>query len=82
MILDKPKSRNGALLEKMKAFSKFMQNDHAVSGLRQFTVLFSIMMLKMWRNKSVLSIQLFHHVFCGIIFGKSSDVCYRLIQVN
>lgn len=72
MILDKPKSRNGALLEKMKAFSKFMQNDHAVSGLRQFTVLFSVMMLKIWRNKSVLSIQLFHHVFCGSIFGESS----------
>lgn len=70
MVLDKPKSRNGALLEKMKAFSKFMQNDHAVSGPRQFTVLFYIMMLKMWRNKSVLSIQLFHHVFCGVIFGE------------
>lgn len=70
MILDKPKTRNGALLEKMKAFSKFMQNnDHAVSGFRQFSVLFSIMMLKIWRNKNVLAIQLFHHIFCGTIFG-------------
>lgn len=70
MFLEKPKSKSGALLEKMKAFSKFMQNDHAVSGGRQFSVLFSIMMLKIWRNKPVLLIQLFHHVFCGIIFGK------------
>lgn len=71
MFLEKPKaSRSGALLEKMKAFTKFMQNDHAVSGARQFYVLFAIMMKKIWRNKSVLFIQLFHHVFCGIIFGK------------
>lgn len=71
MFLEKPKvSRGGALLEKMKAFTKFMQNDHAVSGVRQFSVLFAIMMKKIWRNQSVLFIQLFHHVFCGIIFGK------------
>lgn len=70
MFLEKPKSKTGALLEKMKAFSKFIQNDHAVSGVRQFNVLFSIMMLKIWRNKQVLLIQLFHHVFCGVIFGK------------
>lgn len=70
MILEKPKSKSGALLEKMKALTKFMQNDHAVSGFRQFCVLFSIMMVKIWRNKSVLLIQLFHHVFCGVIFGK------------
>lgn len=70
MFLEKQKSKSGALLEKMKALTKFMQNDHAVSGFRQFTVLFAIMMLKIWRNKSVLAIQLFHHVFCGTIFGK------------
>lgn len=70
MILEKPKSKTGALLEKMKALTKFMQNDHAVSGFRQFCVLFYIMMLKIWRNKTVLLIQLFHHVFCGVIFGK------------
>lgn len=72
MYLEKPKSKSGALLEKMKAFSKLMQNDHAVSGLRQFSVLFHIMMVKILRNKSVLAIQLFHHVFCGIIFGEFS----------
>lgn len=70
MILEKPKTKGGALLEKMKAFTKFMQNDHAVSKFSQFSVLFAVMMLKIWRNKSVLLIQLFHHVFCGVIFGK------------
>lgn len=75
MFLEKPKkSRGGALLEKMKAFTKLMQNDHAVSSLQQFSVLFSIMMLKIWRNKTVLLIQLFHHVFCGIIFGKQNQI--------
>lgn len=97
MILEKPKSKGGALLEKMKAFTKFMQNgtfcsiflsnffhfmllmvlytniDHAVSKFRQFAVLFRIMMLKIVRNKSVLSIQLFHHVFCGVIFGEYTN---------
>lgn len=70
MILEKPKSKSGALLEKMKALTKFMQNEHAVSGFRQFSVLLAVMMVKMWRNKTVLAIQLFHHVFCGIIFGE------------
>lgn len=77
MFLEKPKTKSGALLEKMKAISKFMQNDHAVSGFRQFNVLLGIMMLKIWRNKNVLFIQLFHHVFCGIIFGK----CHTLINL-
>lgn len=70
MTLEKPKTRGGALLEKMKAFSKFMQSDHAISGLQQFIVLFNLMLIKIVRNKTVLIIQLFHHIFCGIIFGK------------
>lgn len=69
MILEKKRSRSGALLEKMKAFSKFMQNDYANSGLQQFLVLFRVMMLKIIRNRIVLTIQLFHHTFCGGIFG-------------
>ncbi|KAG4066626.1 hypothetical protein HA402_007262 [Bradysia odoriphaga] len=69
MVTEKKRSRSGALLEKMKAFSKFMQNDYANSGLQQFLVLFRIMMLKIVRNRIVLTIQLFHHVFCGVIFG-------------
>lgn len=69
MVLEKKRSRSGALLEKMKAFSKFMQSDYANSGLQQFLVLFRIMMLKIVRNRTVLAIQLFHHFFCGCIFG-------------
>lgn len=82
MFLEKPKSKSGALLEKMKALTKFMQNDHAVSGFRQFSVLFAIMMLKIWRNKSVLLIQLFHHVFCGVIFGKIAFLLLMLLNRN
>lgn len=69
MFLEKPKTRS-ALLQKMKAFSRLMQNDHTNSGLRQFYVLLNVMMVKIWRNKSVLAIQLFHHVLCGVMFGK------------
>lgn len=65
-----PKTKSGALLEKMKAFTKFMQNDnHAVSSLHQFIVLFEIMMIKICRNHTVLIIQLIHHVMCGLFFG-------------
>lgn len=70
MQLERPKQRSGALLlERMKAFSKFMQSDHAVSGCQQFAVLLRLMMLKVCRNRTVMAIQLFHHVFCGLIFG-------------
>lgn len=74
MTLDRPRSKSGALLEKMKAFTKFMHNDHAVSGGQQFLVLFHLMMLKILRNHTVLIIQLFHHVFCGLIFGNQSSI--------
>lgn len=69
MILEKPKS-GSALLQKMKAFSRLMQNDHANSGLRQFFVLLNVMMVKIWRNKTVLIIQLFHHILCGAMIGE------------
>lgn len=70
MQMERPvKVRSGALLEKMKAFTKFMQSDTTVSGGQQFVVLLRLMMLKIWRNQTVLAIQLFHHVFCGLIFG-------------
>lgn len=69
MTLERPRTRNYALLEKMKAFTKFMHNDYAVSGFHQFVVLFRLMMLKILRNRTVMIIQVFHHTFCGIIFG-------------
>lgn len=81
MILEKPKSRSGALLEKMKAFSKILQNDHAISGFRQFVVLFNLMMVKIIRNKTVLAIQLFHHIFCGIIFGKNTMILLYILSI-
>lgn len=63
-----------ALLEKMKALTKFMHSDAGeeattVTGGQQFAVLLHLMLLKIWRNRTVLVIQLFHHVFCGLIFG-------------
>lgn len=69
MFLEKPKARS-ALLQKMKAISKLMQNDHATTHFRQFSVLLQVFMLKICRNRSVLAIQLFHHVLCGVMFGK------------
>lgn len=69
MFLEKPKARS-ALLQKMKAISRLMQNDHATSQFRQFSVLLHVFMLKICRNRSVLAIQLFHHVLCGVMFGK------------
>lgn len=84
MTLERPKIRGGALLEKMKAFSKFMQSEHAISGVQQFLVLYELMMTKMMRNKTVLTIQLFHHIFCGIIFGliflKAADEGERMFD--
>lgn len=69
MFLEKPKSGN-ALLQKMKAFSRLIQSDYATSGFRQFYVLLNVMMVKICRNRSVLAIQLFHHVLCGVMFGE------------
>lgn len=69
MILEKPKSKSTTFLEKLKALTKFMHNEHAVSGFRQFTVLFAVMMVKIWRNKTILAIQLVHHLVCGLFFG-------------
>lgn len=69
MFLEKPKASN-ALLQKMKAFSRLIQSDYATSGFRQFYVLLNVMMVKICRNRSVLAIQLFHHVLCGVMFGK------------
>lgn len=69
MFLEKPKPSN-ALLQKMKAFSRLIQSDYATSSFRQFYVLLNVMMVKICRNRSVLAIQLFHHVLCGVMFGE------------
>lgn len=80
MFLEKPKARS-ALLQKMKAFSKLMQNDHATTQFRQFSVLLQVFMLKICRNRSVLAIQLFHHVLCGVMFGKRCRIIFFFLQI-
>ncbi|XP_033240552.1 ATP-binding cassette sub-family G member 1 isoform X2 [Drosophila pseudoobscura] len=59
-----------ALLEQMKAFSRRMHNGRRdISGVRQFVVLIRIMMLRIMRARLALTIQLFHHLLCGLFFG-------------
>lgn len=75
MILEKTvKSKGGALLEKMKKLTKFMKTDYAtISQFRQFSVLFQIMLLKIMRNKTVLTLQICHHIFCATVIGKYNN---------
>uniref|UniRef100_U5ETU5 Putative integral to membrane n=1 Tax=Corethrella appendiculata TaxID=1370023 RepID=U5ETU5_9DIPT len=68
MILEK-RPQISTLIQKLKKISKFFHNKHATSGIMQFYVLFSLMMLKIVRNRTVLWIQLIHHLTCGIFIG-------------
>lgn len=70
MTLDRSRPKEAPLMQKMKSISRFMKSQHAVSGLKQFTVLFNLMMLKILRNKTVLWIQFLHHLVCGIFIGE------------
>ncbi|KAH8264943.1 hypothetical protein KR038_008457 [Drosophila bunnanda] len=59
-----------ALLEQMKALSRRLHTDRReISGLRQFVVLMRVMLLRITRARLALTIQLFHHLLCGIFFG-------------
>ncbi|XP_002067871.3 ATP-binding cassette sub-family G member 1 [Drosophila willistoni] len=59
-----------ALLEQMKAFSRRLYNERRdISGLQQFVVLIRIMLLRIMRARLALTIQLFHHLLCGLFFG-------------
>ncbi|KAI8041189.1 hypothetical protein M5D96_005443 [Drosophila gunungcola] len=40
-----------------------------VSGMRQFVVLMRVMLLRITRARLALTIQLFHHLLCGLFFG-------------
>lgn len=77
MMLERNKPPGGTLLQKMKAFSRLMQNDYATSSLYQFLILLKTMMLMIWRHKVALYIQLFHHLLCGgaigLIFYNTAD---------
>lgn len=67
--MEKQKSKEGPLVQKMKQFTKFLKNDSATSGIKQFAILFNLMMLKTFRNKTALAIQFIHHVLCGFFIG-------------
>lgn len=69
MVMEKQKSKEGALVQKMKQFTKFLKNDSATSGIKQFAILFNLMMLKTFRNKTALIIQTIHHILCGFFIG-------------
>ncbi|XP_044314170.1 ATP-binding cassette sub-family G member 1 [Drosophila rhopaloa] len=59
-----------ALLEQVKAFSRRLHTDRReVSGVRQFVVLMRVMLLRITRARLALTIQLFHHLLCGVFFG-------------
>ncbi|XP_017111869.1 ATP-binding cassette sub-family G member 1 [Drosophila elegans] len=59
-----------ALLEQVKAFSRRLHTDRReVSGMRQFVVLMRVMLLRITRARLALTIQLFHHLLCGVFFG-------------
>ncbi|KAH8363989.1 hypothetical protein KR084_001157 [Drosophila pseudotakahashii] len=59
-----------ALLEQVKAFSRRLNTDRRdVSGVRQFVVLMRVMLLRITRSRLALTIQLFHHLLCGVFFG-------------
>lgn len=77
MIMDYQKPKEGVLVNKMKQITKFLKNDSATSGIKQFVILFNLMMLKTFRNKTALAIQLFHHLLCatfiGVIFFQLAD---------
>ena len=69
MILDNPEPKMGKFAQKLKQISKFMYNKHATSGIVQFQILFKLMMLKAFRNRTIFLIQLIHYVICGVFIG-------------
>lgn len=69
LSLEQKRRREPTLVQKMKQFTRFLRSEHASSSLKQFIVLFNLMMLKIWRNRTVLWIQLIHHLICGIFIG-------------
>ncbi|KAH8239834.1 hypothetical protein KR032_008368 [Drosophila birchii] len=59
-----------ALLKQVKVLTRRLLTDpREISGLRQFLVLMRVMLLRITRGRVALTIQLFHHLLCGIFFG-------------
>lgn len=73
MLLEKKKPSVGKIIEKMKAITKFMHNENEASGIKQFLILFQMMMTKTYRSKIPFWIQLGHHLLCGFMIGKYSS---------
>lgn len=69
MQMERIRPRESTLLQKMKQFTRFLKSEHAISSLKQFIVLFQMMLLKLCRNRLVLWIQLGHHLLCGLCIG-------------
>ncbi|XP_055625874.1 ATP-binding cassette subfamily G member 4 [Toxorhynchites rutilus septentrionalis] len=69
MILENQRPKVSTLIQKMKQITLFFHSPHAASGFVQFWVLFGLMWTKTIRNKTVLWIQLIHHVICGTFIG-------------
>lgn len=84
MILDRDKLNVNTLLQKMKKFSKYMHSEYACSGIRQFYVLFKMMMLIILRSRTAFFIQLVHHLVCGIgiglIFHNTANIGERMFD--
>lgn len=59
----------GTIVQKMKLLSKFFKSEYALSSFSQFSVLFVMMMKKIFRNRLVLWIQFLHHFGCGLFIG-------------
>lgn len=67
--MENTRPNEGTLVQKMKLLSKFFKSEYALSSWQQFSVLFQMMMLKIFRNRIVLWIQFFHHFGCGLFIG-------------
>lgn len=77
MLLEKKKPTVGKIIEKMKAITKFMHNENEASGIKQFFILFQMMMIKTYRSRIAFWIQLGHHLLCGFMVGK---FCFFLLS--
>lgn len=67
--MDILRPKESTLVQKMKQFSKFFKSEYALSSLQQFSVLFQMMMTKIFRHKLALWIQFLHHLGCGLAIG-------------
>ncbi len=82
MTLEKIRPKEGTIVQKMKQFTRFLKSEHAISSFKQFLVLFQLMMLKTWRNRTVMWIQFLHHLGCGFFIGLYGILWYLFSLSN